>query len=91
MDKHDGERIWELLSRHYKYTNSSRAKSIIETLGAVLAEVCEVMPVEYARALSELKRRRKQAMDDHRRQEERIVGKVTGFLNRRQERKRACR
>ena len=56
MDKHDGERIWELLSRHYKYTNSSRAKSIIDNWAQYLPKFVKIMPVEYARALSELEK-----------------------------------
>jgi glutamate synthase (NADPH/NADH) large chain len=56
MDKHDGERIWELLSRHYKYTQSSRAKSIIDNWAQYLPKFVKIMPVEYARALSELEK-----------------------------------
>ena len=56
MDKHDGERIWELLSRHYKYTGSSRAKSIIDNWAQYLPKFVKIMPVEYARALSELEK-----------------------------------
>jgi glutamate synthase (NADPH) large chain len=56
MDKHDGERIWELLSRHYKYTGSSRAKTIIDNWAQYLPKFVKIMPVEYARALSELEK-----------------------------------
>ncbi len=56
MDKHDGERIWELLSRHYKYTNSSRARTIIDNWAQYLPKFVKIMPVEYARALSELEK-----------------------------------
>ena len=54
MDKNDGTRIWELLARHYKYTNSSRAKAIIDNWAHYLPKFVKVMPVEYARALADL-------------------------------------
>ena len=56
MDKNDGIRIWELLTRHYKYTQSSRAKTIIDNWAQYLPKFVKVMPVEYARALSELEK-----------------------------------
>ncbi|HUR42624.1 MAG TPA: glutamate synthase-related protein, partial [Aestuariivirga sp.] len=56
MDKHDATRIWELLSRHYKYTGSSRAKTIIDNWETWLPKFVKVMPVEYARALQELEK-----------------------------------
>ena len=56
MDKHDATRIWELLARHYKYTNSSRAKSIIDNWAQYLPKFVKVMPVEYARALADLEK-----------------------------------
>ncbi len=54
MDKHDGERVWELLSRHLKYTGSSRARTILDNWPSYLPKFVKVMPVEYARALHEL-------------------------------------
>ncbi|MGH6854811.1 MAG: glutamate synthase-related protein, partial [Aestuariivirga sp.] len=56
MDKHDATRIWELLSRHYKYTGSSRAMTIIDNWDAYLPKFVKVMPVEYAHALAELEK-----------------------------------
>ena len=56
MKKHDATRIWELLSRHYKYTGSSRARTIIDHWEAFLPKFVKVMPVEYARALHELEK-----------------------------------
>ena len=41
MDRHDAERIWELLTRHYKYTGSSRAKTILDNWAGLPAEVRE--------------------------------------------------
>jgi glutamate synthase (NADPH/NADH) large chain len=56
MDKHDGERVWELLSRHLKYTGSARARLILDNWAAYLPKFVKVMPVEYARALAELEK-----------------------------------
>jgi glutamate synthase (NADPH/NADH) large chain len=56
MDKYDGERVWELLSRHLKYTGSARAKLILDNWAAYLPKFVKVMPVEYARALAELEK-----------------------------------
>jgi len=30
MNRHDAERIWELVGRHYRYTGSTRAKAILD-------------------------------------------------------------
>ncbi|HLF21592.1 MAG TPA: glutamate synthase subunit alpha, partial [Aestuariivirga sp.] len=56
MDKHDATRIWELVTRHYKYTGSSRAKAILDDWPAYLPKFVKIMPVEYARALQELEK-----------------------------------
>jgi glutamate synthase (NADPH/NADH) large chain len=56
MDKHDAERVFALLSRHLKYTGSTRAKAIIDGWAAYLPKFVKVMPVEYARALAELEK-----------------------------------
>ena len=53
------ERVRELLSRHLKYTGSSRAKDILDNWGAYLPKFVKVMPVEYARALKELEEAQK--------------------------------
>jgi glutamate synthase (NADPH) large chain len=56
MDKHDATRVWELLTRHVKYTGSSRAKTILDNWQTYLPKFVKVMPVEYARALQELEK-----------------------------------
>lgn len=56
MDRHDAERIWALLARHYKYTQSSRAKEILDNWGHYHRKFVKVMPVEYRRALQELEK-----------------------------------
>ncbi len=56
MDKHDTTRIHELLVRHFKYTNSGKAKTILDNWADYLPKFVKVMPVEYARALAELEK-----------------------------------
>jgi glutamate synthase (NADPH) large chain len=56
MNKHDATRIHELLSRHYKYTDSSKAKLILDNWATYLPMFVKVMPVEYARALADLEK-----------------------------------
>ncbi len=56
MDKHDATRIHELLVRHVKYTDSSKAKTILANWAHYLPLFVKVMPVEYARALAELEK-----------------------------------
>jgi glutamate synthase (NADPH/NADH) large chain len=59
MDRKDAERVWELLSRHHKYTGSSRARTILDNWAEFLPKFVKVMPVEYARALKELEEAQK--------------------------------
>jgi glutamate synthase (NADPH) large chain len=56
MDKHDATRIHELLVRHHRYTDSTKAKTILDNWAAYLPKFVKVMPVEYARALAELEK-----------------------------------
>ena len=71
MDRHDAERIWQLLGRHLKYTGSSRAAHDHRSLGGLSAEIRQVMPVEYRRALLELEKAQEtQRRHDHRHAQE---------------------
>ena len=56
MDRHDGERVRELLARHVKYTGSTRARTILDNWAEYLVKFVKVMPVEYAKALRELEK-----------------------------------
>jgi glutamate synthase (NADPH) large chain len=56
MNKHDATRIHELLARHVKYTDSSKAKTILANWTTYLPMFVKVMPVEYARVLAELEK-----------------------------------
>jgi glutamate synthase (NADPH/NADH) large chain len=54
MTKQDAERLHQLIARHAHYTNSARAKTILDNWGAFQGKFRKVMPVEYRRALAEM-------------------------------------
>jgi len=50
----DAKRLYRLIERHRHYTNSARAKLILDNWDAYLPKFLKVMPVDYRRALKEL-------------------------------------
>jgi len=54
MNRHDSERLRQLIANHARYTSSTRAREILENWEAFLPKFRKVMPVEYRRALAEL-------------------------------------
>jgi glutamate synthase (NADPH/NADH) large chain len=52
----DAERLHQLVARHAHYTNSARAKTILESWATWLPRFKKVMPVEYRKALAEMAR-----------------------------------
>ena len=54
----DAERLRILIERHYKYTESTRAKHILDNWDDALRHFVKVMPAEYAEAIANLKRER---------------------------------
>jgi glutamate synthase (NADPH) large chain len=54
MTRQDAARLHQLIARHAHYTNSARAKEILENWAAYLPKFKKVMPVEYRRALAEM-------------------------------------
>ncbi len=54
MTKQDAERLHQLIARHAHYTNSAKAKTILENWAHYQAKFKKVMPVEYRRALEEM-------------------------------------
>jgi glutamate synthase (NADPH/NADH) large chain len=54
----DAERLRILVERHYRYTNSARARMLLENWGHALTKFVKVMPIDYARALTALKQER---------------------------------
>jgi glutamate synthase (NADPH/NADH) large chain len=47
----DKAAIERLLSNHYKYTQSTKAKEVLDNLSNLLKHIVKVMPIEYKRAL----------------------------------------
>jgi glutamate synthase (NADPH/NADH) large chain len=54
MTKQDAERLHQLIARHAHYTNSAKAKAILDDWASYLPKFKKVMPVEYRRALVEM-------------------------------------
>jgi len=54
MTSQDAERLHQLIARHAHYTNSARAKTILDNWSAYQPKFKKVMPVEYRRALAEM-------------------------------------
>ena len=62
MTRFDAERLRQLIDNHARYTGSRRAQEILGQWAAYLPKFRKVMPVEYRRALAELKARETQAL-----------------------------
>ena len=58
MTRHDEERLYQLISNHFHYTGSTRAKEILDHWADYRPKFRKVMPVEYRRALEEMERSR---------------------------------
>jgi glutamate synthase (NADPH/NADH) large chain len=58
MTRHDEERLYQLISNHFHYTGSTRAKAILDAWTDYRPKFRKVMPVEYRRALEEMERSR---------------------------------
>jgi glutamate synthase (NADPH/NADH) large chain len=56
MSGHDEERLMQLISNHFTYTGSTRAKEILDHWATYRTKFVKVMPVEYRRALREMER-----------------------------------
>ena len=58
----DAERLRILIERHLLYTGSARAKMLLEDWAAALPHFVKVMPLDYARALKEMKNEQAKAV-----------------------------
>jgi glutamate synthase (NADPH/NADH) large chain len=56
LNGQDAERLHQLITRHTHYTNSARARAILEKWAEYLPKFKKVMPVEYRKALLEIAR-----------------------------------
>ncbi len=57
----DAERLRILVERHFLYTQSARARHLLDNWSEALAKFVKVMPTDYARALADLKNERARA------------------------------
>jgi glutamate synthase (NADPH/NADH) large chain len=55
MSRYDAERLHQLIANHVRCTNSERAKKILAAWNEYLPKFRKVMPVDYRRALQEMK------------------------------------
>ncbi len=55
MTRYDALRLRRLVEKHLQYTNSSVAGNILDNWNAMLPKFVKVMPVDYRRALEEMK------------------------------------
>ncbi|TPW29953.1 glutamate synthase large subunit [Pararhizobium mangrovi] len=58
MTRHDEERLFQLITNHLHFTESDRAREIIDNWADYRPKFRKVMPVEYRRALEEMERMR---------------------------------
>ena len=58
MTRFDEERLHQLILRHKNYTNSGRAKHILDNWDEYRPKFVKVMPVDYRRALQDMERER---------------------------------
>jgi glutamate synthase (NADPH/NADH) large chain len=54
MTRYDAIRLKQLIQNHLHYTNSDRAREILDNWDDYLPRFVKVMPVEYRRALQEI-------------------------------------
>jgi glutamate synthase (NADPH/NADH) large chain len=54
MTQYDNERLKQLIENHLHYTDSTRAREILDNWDSYLQRFVKVMPVEYRRALEEM-------------------------------------
>ncbi|MCX7868288.1 MAG: hypothetical protein N2438_14405, partial [Limisphaera sp.] len=59
MSGHDALRLRWLIERHYRYTGSAVAERILADWGHYLPRFVKVMPVDYRRALEQIKSRQR--------------------------------
>src|SRR3954465_13430154 len=50
----DAERLHQLITNHWRYTSSARARDILDRWDEMKGKFRKVMPVEYRRALQEM-------------------------------------
>ncbi len=61
LTRFDAQRLRQLITRHARYTGSTRAAEILNNWSDYLPKFRKVMPIEYRRALAELQAREEEA------------------------------
>jgi len=61
MTRFDAQRLRELVEKHLHYTNSNRARDILDNWNTYLPKFVKVMPVDYRRALEQMKKTQESA------------------------------
>jgi glutamate synthase domain-containing protein 3 len=52
----------ELVDKHFKLTGSTVARAVLEDWDTTLAQFVKVMPIDYKRVLTEMKKQQQQAV-----------------------------
>ena len=61
MTRFDAQRLHGLIEKHLHYTNSSRAREILDHWNLYLPKFVKVMPVDYRHALEQMKQTQQSA------------------------------
>ena len=59
--KHDKERLRSLIENHFRYTNSPKAKNILDNFDNYLPKFIKIMPTEYKKGLIKMYERKDQS------------------------------
>mgnify|MGYP005695828401 FL=1 len=64
--KHDKERLRSLIENHFRYTNSPKAKNILDNFNNYLPKFIKVMPTEYKKVLTKMYSKKDQSENSQR-------------------------
>ena len=59
--KHDKERLKNLIENHFRYTNSPKAKNILDNFDNYLPKFIKIMPTEYKKVLIKMYEKKNQS------------------------------
>ena len=59
--KHDKERLRNLIKNHFRYTNSPKAKNILDNFDNYLPKFIKIMPTEYKKVLIKMYEKEEQS------------------------------
>jgi len=64
--KHDKQRLKNLIENHFRYTNSPKAKKILDNFDGYLPKFIKVMPIEYKKVLIKIYEKKDQSKESQR-------------------------